>query len=379
MAAPNITPNTHLDFLLAEVAKALQLTPSQYNLAAQHYGAMADWLGASASPLSRFRPHIYPQGSMALETTVKPRTQEEFDLDLVCQMLRTGMTAMEVYNAVYDRLRANEVYAAMIERKNRCVRLNYGHDFHLDIIPAEPDELHGGTSIQVPDRELRCWMPSNPKGYIAWFTHRTQMSITELRKRVDPLPRPTPADEKPALTIAVQLVKRRRDVYFADPDLAPRSVVLTTLAAEHYQGTDHVGSALAQIVVGIRQRIDRAAPDPITVCNPTNDDENFCDSFEGAGRYDAFNRFIRQLERDVQAILATDGIPELQVLLSRLFGEEPVTKAIRSYGEQLRAQRDLGTLKFTGAGVGGLSIVERSGDMARPVPRNTNFGGDGEQ
>lgn len=79
MAAPYIPqPNADLDFLLAQVAKALQLTRDQYALAAEHYGAVADWLGGTGSVLAPFRPWIYPQGSMALETTVRPRMREEY-------------------------------------------------------------------------------------------------------------------------------------------------------------------------------------------------------------------------------------------------------------------------------------------------------------
>lgn len=375
MAAPNLVSlNADLDFLLAQVARELQLTPQQYVLAAQHYKAIAEWLGAPGSPLSMFKPWIYPQGSMALETTVRPRTREEYDLDLVCQMLATGMSALDVYNAIYNRLMAHGTYAPMVEKKNRCVRLNYEHNFHLDIIPAEPDLARGGEAIRVPDRALRDWTPSNPKGYVAWFTQRSQVTLGELRKKVDPLPNPTPSDEKPTLTIAVQLMKRRRDM-LCDADAAPRSVVLTTLAAEYYRGTDCVLTALAQIVAGIQQRIRDSHPGRITVCNPTNSGEKFCESFEGAGRYASFKWFINQMEQDVQTIATTQGIPQLQQVLSEKFGEEPVTKAVRSYGEMLKAQRDAGALKFTGAGTGGLGIIAGSSSATRIVPPNRYYGG----
>jgi hypothetical protein len=374
MTAPKlVSPNADLDYLLAQVARALQLTPEQHRLAAQHYKAISEWLGATGSPLALFKPTIYPQGSMALETTVRPRTRDEYDLDLVCQMLATGMSALDVYNAVFNRLKDHKTYAPMVEKKNRCVRVNYEHDFHLDIIPAEPDHARGGTAIRVPDRTLRDWTPSNPKGYIAWFTHRSQVTLAELRAKVEPLPRPTPSDEKPALTIAVQLMKRRRDM-LCDEEVAPRSVVLTTLAAEYYHGTDCVLTALAQIVAGIQQRIRAAHPGRITVCNPTNTGEKFCESFEGPGRYAAFKWFIDRLEQDVRTIAMTQGIPQLQRVLSEMFGEEPVTTAVRSYGEMLKAQRDAGALKFTGAGAGGLAIVSGSTSATRVVPPNRYYG-----
>jgi hypothetical protein len=376
MAAPYLAAsNADLDYLLARVARALQLTPDQHALAVQHYEAVARWLAASGSPLAPFNPWIYPQGSMALETTVRPRTREEYDLDLVCQMLATGMTALELYNAVYARLRENNTYAPMLEKKNRCLRLNYAHNFHLDIIPAEPDRVRGGTAIIVPDRSLRHWTASNPHGYVAWFTDRSRVTLAELRKKIDPIPHPTPSDEKPALTIAVQLMKRRRDM-LCDEETAPRSIVLTTLAGEYYHGTDCVLTAMMQIVAGIQQRIRDGHPGRITVCNPTNAGEKFCESFEGAGRYAAFKWFINQVEQDLAGIAAAQGIPELQRVLANVFGGEPVSKAVRSYGELLKAQRDDRTLRFSGAGIGALSIVSPPPGIARDVPPNRYFGGE---
>jgi len=377
MAAPLVLPTSpDLDVLLAEVAEALQLTANQYARASQHYSAVADWLEGSGSSLARFQPQIYPQGSMALETTVRPISQEEYDLDLVCQMLSTGMTALQLYEAVYERLMSNANYARMVEKKQRCIRLNYAHEFHLDIIPAEPDLMRGRQAIRVPDRSLHDWTPSNPKGYVAWFKLRSEMGVSELRKAAT-LPGPTPAASKPVLAIVVQLIKRRRDVLFSQPHLAPRSVLLTTLAGEHYRGTDHVATALYEIVLGIKRRIREAAPRRISVHNPTNDGERFCESFTGPGRYEAFTQFIAQLERDAQLLLNTQGINALQQLLFLLFGSEPVAKAVRCYGELLKARRDGGTLKYTGARSGGLAIVPGAQGASRSVPSHRYFGGKG--
>lgn len=378
MAAPYLVQaNADLDYVLEQIARTLQLTPDQHKLALKHYTTIADWLAADDSPLARFRPWIYPQGSMALETTVRPLQREEYDLDLVCQMLNTGRSALDVFELVYNRIRSHGIYAPMAERMNRCVRLTYAHDFHLDIIPAEPDPARGDTAIVVPDRTLERWTPSNPRGYVAWYSNRSRESLVEMRKKVDPVPRPTPSDEKPALTIAVQLLKRRRDL-LCDAETAPRSIVLTTLAAENYSGTDCVFTALTQIVAGIQDRIEEAYPYRITVCNPTNEDEKFCESFEGPGRYDAFKKFINQLQRDVTRIGEADGMADLEKTLTETFGDEPVNKALRSYTELQKAKRDKGTLPFTGAGAGGIAIVTPVKGITHTAPRHSYYGGEKE-
>lgn len=375
MAAPYLAPpNADLDYLLAQVARELQITPQQYALAVEHYKAVGVWLAAPDSPLARFKPWVYPQGSMALETTVRPRSREEYDLDLVCQMLVTGLSAMEVYYLVYNRIAAHGTYGQMLEPMNRCARLVYAHNFHLDIIAAEPDATRGGTAIRVPDRELKSWTPSNPLGYVGWFTERSQPTFEGLRRKINPLPQPTQADEKPALTIAVQLMKRRRDMV-CDEDTAPRSIVLTTLAGEHYSGTDCVFTALSQIVAGIQQRIAAAHPGRITVSNPANPSEEFCESFNGAGCYEAFKWFIGQLAHDLARIGAARGIHELKKILAETFGENVVEKAVRSYAERHTGKRDSGSLPFSSAG--GLSIVAPVSGVTHVAPRHRYFGSEG--
>ncbi|MGK2934015.1 MAG: nucleotidyltransferase domain-containing protein [Gemmatimonadaceae bacterium] len=366
--------NVDLDYLLSQVAEALQLSPTQFGLMEQHYRSVAEFLAHPTSPLARFRPRIYPQGSAALETTVRPLLREEYDLDFVCEMLPSGKTALGVYEDVYSRLKEHALYGRMVEKKNRCVRINYEHNFHLDIIPAEPDPTRGGTAVWVPDRALRDWTPSNPRGYVAWFTDRAQLGLSEARK-AEALPGQTPVRRKSALSIAVQLMKRRRDVMFSNADVAPRSILLTTLAGEYYRGSESVGTTLLDIATGIAQRIRVAAPGRIVVCNPANPDEEFCESLAGGGRYEAFTWYARQLEEQARAILTTEGIPELRRLLAELFGEEPVIKAVRAYGELQKAGRDAKTLKFTGMGVGALGIVPGSSGANRSIPSNRYFGG----
>ncbi len=114
-----------LDQLLQEVTVALQLTPTQYRLAEERYRAVGSWLGDPASTLAGLRPIIYPQGSMALQTTVKPREAEEFDLDLVLQVEPISQDPLALYKRVYRRLADHGAYVQKLERMKRCIRLNY--------------------------------------------------------------------------------------------------------------------------------------------------------------------------------------------------------------------------------------------------------------
>jgi hypothetical protein len=317
-----VLSQTRVDELLEQIAEALQLTPTQYGSAAEKYGAVGRWLGAPESQLYSLQPVIYPQGSKALQTTVKPLRRMEYDLDLVCEVRPSGHSAMQLFDLVYTRLHENGTYRPILEKKKRCVRLNYAGNFHLDIIPARPDASRPSPSVLIPDRKLEAWTRSNPKGYAAWF-HTRGGHIEKLRAAVEPLPNQTPPDLKTPLSVAVQIIKRRRDVMFGDSDLAPRSVVLTTLAAKHYTGEQHVAAVVAEVLAGIDAEIRAAAPQRICVPNPTNPDERFCDSFT-AESYEAFADFVRTMLCEVGELNAAVQRDDLRRRLVAMFGEGPV-------------------------------------------------------
>ncbi|HZN54933.1 MAG TPA: nucleotidyltransferase, partial [Candidatus Polarisedimenticolaceae bacterium] len=146
------------------IVTRLGLSAARHAEAESRYKAVGDWLSTAGSPVAMFQPQIYPQGSMALRTTVQPIRQLEFDLDMVVEIDWTNLQPMVLYEMVYQWLSRNPELRPHLERKRRCIRLNYPKNFHLDVLPARRDLIRGGTCIEVPDRELKCWMPSNPRG-----------------------------------------------------------------------------------------------------------------------------------------------------------------------------------------------------------------------
>src|SRR4051812_25955451 len=95
--------NDHLDDLLERICFKLQLTETQQQRVRRTYGAVTDWLYDEDSPLRRYAPSLYAQGSLELDTTVKPRSGDAFDLDAVCE-LEIGPDADPawVYKIIWD-------------------------------------------------------------------------------------------------------------------------------------------------------------------------------------------------------------------------------------------------------------------------------------
>ena len=127
---------------------------------------LAAWLADADDAMLRALA-IYLQGSTALGTTVKPIIRNEHDVDLVAHNPSiSGSTAPGIVKKVIgDRLKLNGRYAPILEEMPRCWRLNYANEFHLDITPSiiNPTCVHGGEL--VPDKKVREWCASNPKGY----------------------------------------------------------------------------------------------------------------------------------------------------------------------------------------------------------------------
>ena len=369
MSAPSLALQSRqgqLDFFLEQVCLALQLTEAQYADARSKYEAVGKWLSGPGSPLSQYQPVIFPQGSMRIGTTNRPWVGDEFDLDLVCRLHGCGNAHPNaVYEAVYGRLADNGLYRPILEKKNRCIRLNYVGNFHLDIIPACPDTFHGEPFIRVPDCEKAAWKTSNPVGFAEIFFEcgrRRIVSGTEaLAKSIQPLPSAVPSQYKYALQRTVQIMKRHRDRFFDGDNDAARSIVLTTLAQTFYQGEQSLSDGLDKILNGILHAI-ATCPGILPVPNPSNPQENFSDSWTPKS-YEAFVAYVQNFRKQLDSLIRAEGIESASETLGRLFGSRIAAKAISAFGtstEQLRKENNLRITK-----TGALTTVS-SGISIRP-------------
>jgi hypothetical protein len=340
-----------LDALLLEVCEELQLTTARYRLAVERYGVVDQLLERQGSPFQFLRPRIFPQGSMALGTTSKP-VEGPHDLDFVLQIdapLQWRGYPLAGLGALYQFLGENETYRKMISLKNRVVRLTYADEFYMDILPAYTDFASGGTCILVPDRARVSLCPSNPEGYILWFRNRCFTRRRLLLDKAMPVPSQQAVHEKEPLQLAVQLLKRWRDLAFEDQCLAPISVVLTTLAATYYQGEESVSDALSTILAGIVNAINLAElyGRRIVVRNPSNELQDFAERWDANPKaYVEFKDAIRRLHREA-AIVAAGRNTNKE--LERLFGEYVRTALIKR-SQRLQEARTAGVLAVGSTG-----------------------------
>lgn len=364
-----------VDDLLMRICVELQLDESRYKLAEANYQAVGKWLEQQSS-LAQLTPAIYPQGSMLLNTTVKPLFGDEYDLDFVLEFIcgtAFFRDAADALNLVEQALRTNRVYDPMVERKNRCIRLNYAHNFHMDILPACKDQHKGGTCILVPDRRLRAWSPSNPKGFGAWFdASGRQMIRRTMLEKAAPLPVQQTAERKPPLTLCVQLWKRWRDVFYkSNPDMAPISIVLTTLAGRIYQGEQSVLIAMGKILEETANAAQSSQP-RLVVLNPSNPDEDLSERWDSKpGAYREFVAGVTEFNAQWKALSQIRGLDKIARALERMFGEEIAKRVVEKQARDIEASRsrnELGIDRTSGIITG---LASTSVQRIRP---NTFYG-----
>lgn len=361
-----------LNDVLRLICEELQISPTAFDQAVARYTAVCNWLEADGSIVAVFNPTIYPQGSMKIGTTAKPFGRDEYDLDFVCEFripVNSFQSPLQLLKLLESRLREHELYRSILEMKNRCVRLNYANEFHMDILPACPDQSIGGSCLFVPDRKSQTWKHSNPKGYADWFESRCELALKllmeqrRLMEKAEPIPPQEAAEEKAILKRVVQILKRWRDVrYQRHPKLAPISMVLTTMAAQAYGGERTVTGALTSVLNNFVSLIARSTP-RIYVLNPANPKEDLSERWNDAAQYRAFVDGIRELHERWNTVLATSGIQNVSNQLEQLFGE-PVKVAIKKQARALQELREKSSLRIAPAGV--LTAAPAIGVRVRP-------------
>jgi len=339
---------TQVNQILGDLAETLDVPPSKYEEAKQHYDAVGDWLGESDSNLAPYAPIIYPQGSFALGTAVRPLGDDDYDVDAVCllRIAKDAITQQRLKAIVGNRLKdPRSRYKDMLDPENggrRCWTVRYadGSKFHLDVLPAIPDDYRRLVDLGVPwawakdaicitDRETWNsdvdWPRSNPKGYIEWFKDRMRIRLEEakrvvaLAKRAD-VQQIRDFEVRTPLQRVIQLLKRHRDMRYNGDSDKPISIIITTLAARAYNNEGDLIDALLNIVPGMRNAIEERNGVWL-VPNPVNPQENFADKWADEPRKQKlFFDWLNAVGREHEHLLTAQGFEKVGEYLAESYG-----------------------------------------------------------
>lgn len=345
--------NDRSNAVLAKILEKIEIPEKAYETAEKRYKDIGEWFHRPESSCVDLDPHIFAQGSFRLGTANKPENDEEYDLDMGCNLRqhlsKDTNTQEQLKVLVGDELelyRKARTIKEELAEKTRCWRLEYADDlsFHMDIVPCIPETDVSRSTLKMRmivssrlDEALASdvsalavsitdntddgykavtsdWRISNPEGYARWFENRMRTAAEFLNEReavfkasIDTLPY---YQWKTPLQSAIQILKRHRDTMFKDNDDAkPISVIITTLAARAYNGEGDLVSALGRILSSMEQHIQQHAPH---VPNPVNPVEDFADKWyspehEHLKLKESFSRWLFQAKADFAAICSKDN------------------------------------------------------------------------
>lgn len=340
-----------LDDLLYRIAESIQLDETRKTKMESAYGAIEKLLNADESFFSKYDFEIYPQGSVKIGTTVKPQGKNEFDLDIVVH-LKTypqGCSSSLIYNELKRVITSNDTYKEKCETKNRCIRINYSGDFHMDILPGIQINQLDDEQLFVPDRELHNWTSSNPKGYARWFidqTEKTKVTLLEKAFSRDALEFEQFINKKP-LKIAVQLLKMYRDQYFdTKNEYKTTSIIITTIAGMFYDGAQSVSDTIKNIVTEVNKYSSNGEFWKIT--NPNNNNEVLNEKWLSNSNYAlAFADYIGHMKNYMEQ-LEIENMQENEKVLKKMFSEESYVRGLESVENAYNKNRAIKTQNFSG-------------------------------
>jgi hypothetical protein len=392
--------------LVDAIARAHEPTSAQLTALESSYNSTGEFL-SSCPEFNGMLIQIHSHGSRQLGTIVRPRdgSREGFDIDLIARLTsaakhryagdRGASLLLEHLHTALSRYA--DAHRLRLHRWERCATLEYGQGMCADIAPVIDMPLiaapFGDTHGLIPDRKLRLFDSTNPRGYAKHFNLAAAISPnftafaefsaamdSATRADIAPLPAAHEVFER-LLCRLVQLLKLHRNVAFgaatSDSDAAPTSVFLTTLAAIAYvieapQPHESPLELLLDIVERMPLHFERIPrPDGTEewlLPNPSAPKDNLAASMNSSARQEAFflwhRRLIADLQRILQIIENHEGMDVLLKSLCGAFGAR-CSDAIQQDHAQQRASSRI---------AGKVAILTTTATFSIPTRAHTFFG-----
>lgn len=379
--------------LVETIAKANEPTNTQLDALQRAYESTAEYL-VTCPEFDGLLTQVFAHGSRQLGTIVRPSLQRDgWDVDLVTRLAREALfrysgdqgPALLLRHLLTSLDRYASRHELGIERHERCVTLVYAGGMRADFAPVIDDPAHslphGDHHGRIPDRDLRRYLSTNPRGYCLGFDELARIrpnfptleqlaaEFAEAREaEISPLP-----DAKDVfgrlLSRYVQLGKIHRNVAFTEPsgsvaDLRPNSAFLTSLLAAAYaleapkahDGPLDLLQDIAEQMPAMFQRYPmRDGAEHWELLNPTAKHDNLAGSMNDPAKQTAFWAWHRKFKADLTKIqLAIEhhrGMDEVCRLVEEAFGRPSALTLASDRSQRREAQRSAGRAVFLASGV----------------------------
>jgi Adenylyl/Guanylyl and SMODS C-terminal sensor domain len=240
-------------------------TDEQQQSQQERWGDLAEYLLADLIEASGRNVTTWLQGSYKFATQIRPPKGEEFDIDLGVYYDWSGNPSQGNYTAAELKLLtqgildgyANDVGGEVIEvvspAKNRCSRIRFTGDFHIDVPSYHNDTDKNKSSLAT---EENGWEDSDPVAIYEWF--KSQFSD----------------DNNGQLRRLIRYAKMWSALNFSIEE-RPSSIIITVLVSDAFanlSSSEVDGDDLA-FKNCIQKILDRIAINSV-INNPVNASEN---------------------------------------------------------------------------------------------------------
>lgn len=390
---PNILEYKNLDKILHCICSQLKLTKTQRERAEKAYEVVADILrGAPVdSILFQVGLRIYAQGSLLTDTSVRPIHGDEFDLDVVIlfDVDHNNVDPRALQDEIFRLLKKDGRYKDIVEKKSRCIRINYKSAFHIDMMPACPEDLEGDCDgLLVPYKKtetLFVWQPSNPLGIGKWLAQMDakaeklyQFMEKSARADIEVDPFPEESFSVSILRSVISLLKRSRDQYFSDDEDSgkiARSIALLVMAGTHYEPKGSLFLDFKHIIYQIDEHtkdfMNLHVYNPLHYSRLQGDREDFAENWkENPQLYKKFRRWIQYLKSQVDILekMRVTKYTDYSDILQEMFHARVVNDALNEYASGYTTAQKNGELRMVN------KLVTSTGTMAAALSTSSSAG-----
>jgi hypothetical protein len=367
---------TDADALLMDVARRIQLSKTKHQIAEQNFRALCQHVDRERSPLENRVIECYPSGSFATGTAIASRVaKNQHDVDVVMELNIPSDTAPQtILDLLFEAINGEEGsrYHGKVTQNSRCVTVTYDDETTVDLMPvartAGPERA-GHLFHYKAETGESYHKRVNPWGFADHFNRHVEYDPAfhelfkgrrllvegELMEKAEtkPMPDHAPIEEKSPRVVALQLIKRARDITWRQTARRnarrPPSVALAAIALNAGPVAATLVDETIAVATAIRIKLqDRSSPrGTVQVLNPAYPLDVFTDrwpeNINAQSQYDAdLRRLITQLYR-----LRNDALSlaDKQEVLKELFGETAAQYAIESHLDSRRREMEAGRLR----------------------------------
>lgn len=385
-----------VDLLLIEVARKIQLTPTDHEICTRNYFALCRYVDGPGSELSGLVLNFYPAGSFAIGAPILGSLRKQsHDVDIVVELdispYTDPQTIIDMLYRCVKRHKGSQYYH-MTTKNSRCVTVTYEDGHSIDLMPVArlPISVERVSNLfhHKPERGEKYHKEVNPKGFATYVKSRTDQSdafaklfdgyrAVAKNAETEEFPPYEGLDQKSPRIVAYQLIKRHRDKAYQRSShknhKRPPSVINAALGSEVTNMSDSLTVETRNVAGHILDRFETAQRrgELLRVTNPTWQQDVFTDRWPGSFEAQAiYIEDLKELVHALERLLTEDLTAEAQkTILKRLFGETAATHAVNKLAEKMGEKRHHG---LTTVGATGLVSVLPSN--ATPLSKRQPYG-----